>query len=280
MRSGHRGGEFSRLSDVFAHILIIPHQNLHPLLRRHVPHLLQLLHRRSARLLQINALAPGVDALLQQARIVRRPSRNERHARLGRRREFGHRGEEGGRRYVRGGGIGREGGGPVVEFGAAGSFGSGAEEPRLDDVVEGGGGASSLQHLNGVIPPHSPIGGTAPHQDHFGLSFLRLLRGRCGGRGDRGGIDRFEFLFELLRGGFGGVFGVGRRRRRDGQRRGVGANDDAARGGWGGRDKCRGCGQCHGECYEGELHDGIVIFSCCQRCSIFLCDPKADDAMS
>jgi len=62
--------------------------------------------------------------------------------------------------------------GPLAEFGTSGAGGTGAEEPGFDYVVEGGGGASSLQHLNGVIPPHSPIGGTAPHQDHFGLAGL------------------------------------------------------------------------------------------------------------
>ena len=112
--------------------LVVPHEDLDPGLLGHVLHPLQLRHGRRAGLLEVDALAPRLDALREEAGVVGGPAGDERDARLCRLGEVGHGRDEAGAV------LGRCLGGPFVELGPAGSLGTRSQEPSLDDVVERG----------------------------------------------------------------------------------------------------------------------------------------------
>mmetsp|Transcript_25046 Transcript_25046/g.50834 ORF Transcript_25046/g.50834 Transcript_25046/m.50834 type:complete len:290 (-) Transcript_25046:350-1219(-) len=80
-RPRHLLCRLQRLSHVRRHVLVVPHVHRHALLRRELSHLLELLNRRRARLLQVDCGTTGFDHLAQQPRVVRRPPRDERHPR-------------------------------------------------------------------------------------------------------------------------------------------------------------------------------------------------------
>ena len=95
-------------------------------------------HRRSTRLLQNNSRTLSINTLLKQPRIIRSTSTNKSTSWLFRFWQITHGSSKDG--TVFGGGVI----GPFFEFGSSGSFGSAAEEPWFDDVVEGCGWAADV----------------------------------------------------------------------------------------------------------------------------------------
>ena len=119
----------------------------------------------------------------------------------------------------------------------------GDESPNTQNVP-------SLEHLNGVVPPHPPVGRAAPHQYDLGLSLLRpSLNRRVGLRRDIGRAHILEVRRHEVRGrvdvGLGTeevAEGIGEGLERGRRRRAVV-----------GRHECRGGGE-EGRCGDDRLH--------------------------
>ena len=100
----------SRTLRPFRSHLVVPHENLNPSLLGHILHPLQLLHGRRAGLLEVDALAPRIDALPEETGVVGGPAGDEGDARLRGIGEVGHGRQEAGAV------LGRGFGSPFVEL--------------------------------------------------------------------------------------------------------------------------------------------------------------------
>ena len=171
-------GLLQRLAHVRRHVLVVPHVHGHLPLRREAAHRLELLDGGRARLLEVDGGAAGFDDLAQQARVIRRPPRNERHPRPVRLRHVRHGLAEGHafRARLRS---------PGGERGAWRRVGARAEEPRLHHRAERRRGSVAVQHLLGMVPPHAPLGHASADTDHVARGFGGHDAARSPQRGTR-----------------------------------------------------------------------------------------------
>mmetsp|Transcript_31309 Transcript_31309/g.65329 ORF Transcript_31309/g.65329 Transcript_31309/m.65329 type:complete len:335 (+) Transcript_31309:364-1368(+) len=175
--------EFTSLAHVFADILVVSHEHFDSGIFGVLGHLFQFSDGGGAGLFQVDALGAVGDGFFQQSRIVGGTSTNKGETRSGRRGQL------------------FEGAG---EFGAMGGFGvrlpfseilssrrilSSSHEPRFNDVVQRSGWALLVQHLHGMVPSHTTVGGTTSDQNDFGLSLFGKSERR---RADGSGIGRSD----------------------------------------------------------------------------------------
>mmetsp|Transcript_26941 Transcript_26941/g.59392 ORF Transcript_26941/g.59392 Transcript_26941/m.59392 type:complete len:202 (+) Transcript_26941:603-1208(+) len=165
--SFHGLGEFTGLANILADILVVSHQNFDTGGISLGLHGLELDNGGSTGLFQVNALGSVSDRFAQQAWVVSGTSGNQSQS-----------GGIWGWKIIQGGSKCRSVFGfgvrlPFPEFLSGIRIGTGSHEPWLDDVVQRGAGAFFLEHLNGVVPSHSSVRGSASDKDNLGLAFLR-----------------------------------------------------------------------------------------------------------
>ena len=136
----------------------------HLLLCRELPHRLELLDGRCARLLEIDGGAARLDDLTQEARVVRRPPRDQRHPRPARFRHVRHRLAEGHATCARLRG-------PRGKGGSWRRVGARPEEPRLHHRAERRRGGVAVEDLLGMVPPHAALGHASANTDHIARGF-------------------------------------------------------------------------------------------------------------
>mmetsp|Transcript_14166 Transcript_14166/g.30913 ORF Transcript_14166/g.30913 Transcript_14166/m.30913 type:complete len:241 (+) Transcript_14166:573-1295(+) len=170
----HSVGEFTSLAHIFAHILVVSHENFHTGGFGFLGHGFQFGNCGRSRLFQVDAFGAVGNGFVQKTWVIGGTSTDQSKTRGQRRRQF----------FQRGG-----------EFGAVGSFGFGlpdgkvlsgrrilssSHEPGFDNVIQRGGGALLVKHLNGVVPSHTAVGGSTSDQDDFGLAFFGKSKRRRG----------------------------------------------------------------------------------------------------
>mmetsp|Transcript_1313 Transcript_1313/g.3788 ORF Transcript_1313/g.3788 Transcript_1313/m.3788 type:complete len:447 (-) Transcript_1313:71-1411(-) len=197
VRSGDGLGKFASLSDVLANVLVVAHEDLDAGILGLRGHLLELGDSGSSGLLEVDALGSVGDRLGQEMRVVGRPAGDEGQARGGGRGQILEAGCE--LDAV----LGLRFGLPFLELRAARSLSARSHEPGLDDEIERSAGALLIEHLDGVVPAHTAVGGAATDEDDLGLTSIGV-HGRRAGEGTGGGGSRSG-------GGGGNTAGAGRR---------------------------------------------------------------------
>mmetsp|Transcript_5315 Transcript_5315/g.14939 ORF Transcript_5315/g.14939 Transcript_5315/m.14939 type:complete len:311 (+) Transcript_5315:2947-3879(+) len=160
------------LSDVFADILVVSHQNSDASGLGFVAHRFQFSHGGSTWLFEVDGGALGFNALRQKLWIVGGTTRNESQT-LGtfwQGWQVGHGSEE--FNAVLGLGFFL----PFSKFRSTWSLGARTQEPRFDDVRKNTTGAFVFQELHRVVPSHTPRGRAAANENNLGLVCFQFDR--------------------------------------------------------------------------------------------------------